>query len=500
MTDDRSRSNGVWNLASMHMSALVPSMQSVWVRCWSIWFNELVYETVFDKHGLGYKWNSWLKQVSHPEIDTMKNSTQITAAALILAATSGFAAAGSLELDRAYASELNADAGTRSVLNQGNLSNLEVSVGIRFGYSFNSRDDTSPATLGDSDTTIGFQFSEVEVALEGDVTDNMHARLSFDFGPDNSNSLGGQGTARLEDAWMDWAVNDDFTLRVGQFIPRFSAEASTSEFNMMNSYRSVTHEFLGTPSWTQGVEAHFGGDTWDFAVGFNDGPNTGSTAFNSGSEADYGFNARFDFYSDSDKDRFADQTSWRGSANGWRAGAGLMYGTYANTNPAATTAETDNLWYTVDAAYEGDGWAVRAAFYGTSIDPQAAGMISHENYGFEVGASVFVDDQWEVFGRWDSLILDNDAGAGQVIAGANQDDTQNFLAVGANYYFVPESQAAKFTFELGFALDETADIANTAGDTGVTPIGAGPGSSGFLSDAAGQNGQFMVSGTMQWLF
>ena len=429
----------------------------------------------------------------------MNNSAQMTAAALILAATTGFAAAGSLELDRAYASELKADAGTRSVLNQGNLSNLEVMVGVRFGYSYNSRDGSS---LGDSDTTIGFQFSQAEVALEGDVTDNMHARLSFDFGPNNSDSLAGAGgSATLEDAFVDWAVNDDFSLRVGQFIPGFSAEASTSEFNMMNSYRSVTHEFLGTPSWTQGIEGHFGGDTWGLAVGFNDGPNTSNSAFNSGSEADYGFNARFDFYSDSDHARFNDQTSWRGSEAGWRAGAGLMFATYGNTNPAATTAESDNFFWTIDGSYEADGWAARAAVYGSNIDPN--GGVSHSNYGVEVGGSFFFNDQWEGFARYDILILDDDAGAGQVTdadGDGNIDDTQSFIAVGANYYFVPESQAAKFTLELGFALDETADIANTAGDLGTTPIGAGPGSSGFLSDVAGQNGQFMVSGTMQWLF
>ncbi|MDF1808960.1 MAG: porin [Phycisphaerales bacterium] len=422
----------------------------------------------------------------------MNNSAQITAAALITAATTGFAAAGSLELDRAYASELKADAGTRSVLNQGNLSNLEVHVGVRFGYSFNSRDGSA---LGDSDTTMGFNFSEAEVALEGDVTDNMHARLSFDFGPDNSDSLGGEGTGHLEDAFVDWAVNDDFSLRVGQFIPSYSAEASTSEFHMMNSYRSVTHEFLGTPSWTQGVEASFGGDTWTFAVGFNDGPNTASTAFNSMSEADYGFNARFDFYSDSDHGRFADQTSWRGSENGWRAGAGLMFATYGNTNPAATTTESDNFFWTIDGAYEGDGWAVRAAFYSSNIDPNAG--TEHTNYGFELGGSFFFNDQWEGFARWDTLMLDDDTGAGQVVASG--EEVQNFVAIGANYYFVPESQAAKFTLELGMALDETADIANTAGDLGTTPIGA-PGSSGFLVDSAGENGQFMVSGTMQWLF
>jgi Phosphate-selective porin O and P len=430
----------------------------------------------------------------------MNNSAQITAAALIVAATTGFAAAGSLELDRAYASELKADAGTRSVLNENNLSNLVVSVGVRFGYSINIRDDDASGTLGDSDTTIGFQTSQAEVALEGDVTDNMHARLSFDFGPNNSDSFGGEGNAVLEDAYVDWAVNDDFTLRVGQYIPAYSAEASTTEFNMMNAYRSVTSEFLGTPSWTQGIEAHFAGDTWSFAVGFNDGPNAGSTPFNSSSEADFGINARFDIFSDSDKARFADQTSWRGSASGWRAGAGLFYSTYGNTNPAATTAETDNFWFTVDGAYEGDGWALRAAFYGTSIDPNGVGMISHENYGFEIGGSVFFSDQWEGFARFDMLLLDDDAGAGQVATGADVDDTQSFVAVGANYYFVPESHAAKFTIELGFALDQTGDITNTAGDTGVTPIGSGPGSSGYLSDVSGADGQFMVSAIMQWLF
>jgi hypothetical protein len=426
----------------------------------------------------------------------MNNSAQITAAALIAAATT-VASAGSLELDRSYASELKADAGARSVLNQGNLGNIHVSAGVQFGYSYNSRDG---AALGDDDITMGFGFNEVEVAIEGDVTDNMHARISFDFGPNDSDSTGGQGTATLEDAFVDWSVNDSFDLRVGQFVPAYSSEASTSEFNTVNAYRSVTHEFLGTPSWTQGVQATWGGETWDFSVGFNDGPNTASTAFNSPSapfpyEADYAFNARFDLYSDSNKDRFADQSSWRGSDAGWRVGAGLLYATYGETNPASSAAEFDALGYTIDGAYEGDGWSVWAAFYGTDIDFDSAGGPDYTNYGFEIGAAMFFSDQWEGFVRWDSLLLDDDTGAGQT----SGEDSFNFLALGANYYFVPESNAAKLTLELGFSFDETADITNTAGDTGVTPIG-NPGSTGFLSDAAGEDGQFMVSAVMQFLF
>ncbi|MBL4699413.1 MAG: hypothetical protein JKX70_11335 [Phycisphaerales bacterium] len=419
----------------------------------------------------------------------MNNKTQFTAAALMMAATTGFAAAGSLELDRAYAAELKADAGARSVLNQGNLGNVDVSVGVRFGYSFNTLDGN---TNSDNDTTMGFQFSEAVVAIEGDVTDNMHARISFQFGPNNSSS-GSGGTAVLEDAFVDWAVNEDFTLRVGQFIPAFSAEASTSEFNMMNSYRSVTHESLGTPSWTQGIEAQFGGETWDFSIGFNDGFNTANTAFN-GAEADFGINARFDFYSDSDKARFNDQTSWRGSASGWRAGAGVMFSSFGSTNMAAA-AETDSAAFTVDAAYEADGWAVRAAFYFTDIETSATA--DHSNMGFELGGSFFFSDQWEGFARWDTLILDDDATAGQT----TNEDTFNFIAIGANYYFVPESHAAKFTLELGVSLDETSDMTAAAvtGDMGTGVFGANS-STGFFQELAGQDGQIMVSGTMQWMF
>ena len=418
----------------------------------------------------------------------MNNKTQMTTAALFVAAASGFAAAGSLELDRSYGSELKADAGTRSVLNESNLSNIEIAVGVRFGYSYNSLDGSA---VSDDDTTMGFQFRDVEVAIEGDVTDNMHARLSFQFGSSNANFVALNGAALLEDAYIDWDVNEDFSLRVGQFIPAFSAEASTSEFNTLSAYRSVSHEYLGTPSWTQGVEAHFGGDSWGFAIGFTDGPRAQNTAFD-GAEFDYAVNARFDFFSDSDKARFDDQTSWRGSANGWRAGAGLFVAGVGRTNPSVATP-TDWLAFTVDGAYEGDGWAVRAAFYATDVDTE--GSVPHTNMGFEIGGSVFFSDQWEGFARWDMLLLDDDAGAGQTTG----EDTFNFVSIGANYYFVPESHAAKFIIELGISLDETADIVNTTGDAFVPAFG-GNSTTGFFQENAGEDGQIMISGTMQWLF
>jgi len=427
----------------------------------------------------------------------MNNSAQITAAALIAAATTA-ASAGSLELDRSYASELKADAGARSVLNQGNLGNVEVSAGVRFGYTYNDRPDDATPTLGDNDTTMGFGFSEATVAIEGDVTDNMRARISFDFGPSNTSNSGAQGTATLEDAFVDWNVNDSFDLRVGQFIPSYSGVASTSEFHMMGNFRSVSHEWLATPGWAQGIEASWGGDTWDLTVGFTDGfgnnaagNGTGNTAFNAVAEADYALNARFDIYSDSNKDRFADDTSWRGSEAGWRVGAGLYFASYGDTNPAGT--DLDDFSFTVDGAYEADGWAVRGAFY--MYENEFGATTDASNMGFELGGSMFFSDQWEGYARWDALIVDDDATAGQT----TNEDWFNFLSFGANYYFVPESHAAKLTIEVGISLDETGDLTGTAGDTGAGPLGLNS-SSGFAQDLAGEDGQFNISAMMQWLF
>lgn len=406
----------------------------------------------------------------------------------------GFATAGSLDLDRSYAAEMRADAGARSVLNSQDNA-VTVSAGVRFGYGINLRDGDA---LGDDDTTIGFGFNEVEVRVSGDITDNMRGTVSFDFGPNDGVDDDDDGDAdpatgnnvNLEDAYATWMINDGFSLQIGQYVPAFSAEASTSEFHMMNVFRSLTHEQLGTPSWTQGVQGNFGGDTWSGSLGFNDGPGSWNSPFNSDDEADYGFNARFDFFSDSDKDRFMDQTSWRGSASGWRIGAGAMYATSGETNPSVGT-DSDALFYTIDGAYEGDGWAVHAAFYGASVSPEVGD--DTDDFGFEVGGSIFFDDQWEGFARWDTIMVD-DANLSPA-----EEDTYSFLAAGVNYYFVPESHAAKLTAAVGYSFEATTGPEGVFDGDFTAPTGiTGFGQSGFLGDT--EEGEIQFNVNMQFLF
>lgn len=408
----------------------------------------------------------------------MNKLAQISA--LTLAA--GFATAGSLDLDRAYATELKSDASVRNALTT-QAGNIAVTAGTRFSYGLNFRDNDA---LGDDDTTLGFGFNDVEVRVAGQVTDNINATISFDFGPnDSSFTSGGSDTSvQLEDAYADWTVNDSFTLRVGQFVQSFSGGRAVSEYEMMNSFRSVTETVLGDTGWSQGIEAHFGGDTWAGAVGFSDGPRSANTSFDAAGEADFAFNGRFDIYSDSDKARFDDRAAWRGQSAGWRVGAGAIYATYGETNPSGT--ELDSLLYTIDGAYEADGWGVNAAFFGANVDPDAGD--SQDHFGFELGGNFFFTDQVEGFARFDMLIVDDS------ILAPGDEDTYSFLSGGINYYFVPESHAAKFVAEVGYAFEDSSALSGLP----INGTDFGSGTGGFIGDS--DSGEIFVNFLMQVMF
>ncbi|CAN0594697.1 unnamed protein product, partial [Laminaria digitata] len=177
-----------------------------------------------------------------------------------------------LSLARSY--ELtNAASEYDSLLSNYNASNIKVSAQIQARYQANFRDDASTTLANpDDDTTMGFSVRRAKVAVSGDVTDNIKGNISMAF---NRNS----GAAALEDAYADWAINDDLTLRMGQFKTQLIREENVSSKRQLASDRSATNETLNMDR-SQGIEAHFGGDSWRGAVGFTDGLNSDHTASN----------------------------------------------------------------------------------------------------------------------------------------------------------------------------------------------------------------------------
>ncbi len=399
----------------------------------------------------------------------MSTKIQQATVTLALAAVSGLAMGQSgLDLDRAYASELRSDAQTRSsLLGSNNGANINVEVMTQFRYGYNSRDEQTAGALGDDDTTMGFSTPRTQVRLSGAVEGtDMSGLIVFDFGAAEGAS---GGAATLLVAQAAWAIDDNWTVLFGQWhdpvfgSDNFAAEHTlTADKSFMNEFFEVGH--------TQGVAFVYGADSWKFIGAFDDGAeyitNSGpvaNSAFNSSGEADFGFTGRFDWLVEGTWDQFADATSFRGSNYGVKIGAGAHYQEQGNTNPSSAGFDEQTVtFWTVDVQVEGDGWNFMAEYVGHQVDttPLMGADSDFTNTGFLLQGGYFFSDQWEGFARYDVVLLDD-----ALVAAGTDDNFQN-VTVGFNYYFVPESHAAKFTLEAIFTLDDSTNMDALMGGSG----------------------------------
>tara|TARA_R110002072_G_scaffold42064_10_gene117891 strand:+ start:22933 stop:24135 length:1203 start_codon:yes stop_codon:yes gene_type:complete len=396
------------------------------------------------------------------------HASKAALAALLVSSAGAMAGSDSLRLSRSY--ELaNSAAEYNSVLNETNLSDVKVSVQIQARYQFNSRDDASTTlALPDDDTTMGFVMRRAKVGISGNVTDNIKANIKFAFSRSS-------GAAALEDANATWKINDDVSIKVGQFKSAVLREENMSSSRQLASDRSGVNETFNQ-DFSQGIELQFGGDAWRAKVGFNDGFNTDNTAFNAAAEADYGISARAELLvGDATWDQFKQFTSFRGSNAGGMIGAAIHMESRGDTNPSFTPT-TDMTTGTLDFSWVDDGWNFFAAGVWRSMD---TGVASFDDYGVIAQGGFFVSDQNEIFARYDAVLPDDDRGA--------TGDEFNSVTVGWNHYMVPESHAAKFTLDLRYYLDAT-----------TTSIVSTSDGHNLLADS--EDGQFGLTAQMQFLF
>ena len=230
--------------------------------------------------------------------------------------------------------------------------------------------------------------------------------------------------------------------------------------------KSLTNEFFQV-GYTQGVAVAYASDSFKFVGAISDGAEyignfgtAANSAFNGAGEADFAITGRFDFLIEGTWDQFADATSWRGSNYGVKIGAGLHWQTQGGSNPSAPAGspagfdERTVTFWTVDAQVEGDGWNFFAQYVGHKVDDSATVDADFTNHGFVAQGGFFFSDQWEGFARYDVIMLDD------TVYGVSTASNEDFgtITIGANYYFVPESHAAKFTIDAMFTLDESTSL------------------------------------------
>jgi len=434
----------------------------------------------------------------------MSITIQQTTVALAISALSGLAMGQSgLDLDRAYASEIRSDAQTRSsLLGASSSANLNVEVMTQFRYTANFRDEQTAGALGDSDTTVGFSTPRSQIRLSGDVEGtDISGLVVFDFGAAEHGRTSGvtSGTAELLVAQAAWSLDDNWTILFGQWHDPVMGSDNFAPEHTLAVDKSFTNTFFDV-GYTQGVAFAYGADNFKVIGAFDDGAeyigNFGTVAnspFNGSGENDFGITGRFEWLVEGTWDQFADATSWRGSNYGVKVGAGAHYQEQGNTNPsvpagapAGFTDQSVTFW-TVDVQSEGDGWNVFAQYVGHHVDQSAATNVDFTNQGFIVQGGMFFSDQWEGFARYDVIILDD------LLVAAGTDDTYQNITAGFNYYFVPESHAAKFTFDATFAIDDSTNIDALFGGVGSNDPSA-TGNLG-LSDS-----EFMLRGQLTLVF
>jgi len=390
----------------------------------------------------------------------------VAGAALSIGA-SALAQNANLDQSRAYQNELIADAGTRASLLQGGPNGGATYAGtfsiadgsgnnrLNFGgteifrYNVSSRDSGSQGDQ--NDFTIGFNAPVNRLRMWGNVWDkSLTFKIQGNWGGSSSE---GQ-SFNLEDAYAMYTWDNGFSLKWGQFRMALEREWSVEDEFQQGADRSVT-SYVFSPGYTQGIQMGYTADAFRFSAGFTDGINTGGTDFTSAAEADYAFHGRVDWkVMGADWERFNDFTSWRSAPdNALMIGGGAEFQRGGETG---FTTDVQTILYSIDAAWEGQGWNVFAAGYGAHVDPGAAGFLTVDNYGFVVQGGFFFADQVEAFARMEAIFLDKDS----AVAG---DKTMYFTSLGVNYYVSPESHAAKLTLQGSYAWNDTSALMGSGG-------------------------------------
>lgn len=342
------------------------------------------------------------------------------------------------------------------------------------------RTTTNIATEDDDDTENGFSLPRVKLGFDGTI---FSKQLEYYFRWNSGDSDGGgSGGLNLEQAWLRYQFADQWGVRLGQFIDPVFHEQLVNSDRQLAADRSLLNLIISgadesytqgvTMIWSPGEERHI-----NVEVGFTDGVNTANTSFRDfpTGPTNFGVVGRAEFVIFGNTNAYKDFTAMGNTDQGVLViGAGGDW---------TQSGDTDNLLHTVDAQWETpDGkFSLYGAYVGqyimsgagTGITGVTGGDDDNYNWGVLVQAGLMLNENWELFGRYDYTQLDDEIAAGT----GNTEDTFHEITGGVNYYF--RGHHAKFTVDLSWL-------------PGGAPAGADN-----LGILASEDDQFIVRGQFQ---
>jgi len=383
---------------------------------------------------------------------------------------------------RAVVAEVLADAdGRTSLLSAGDAGHdgkffiagdgfrLNVGGALQFRYIADIRDDNNAPA---DDFSNGFQMNDVRLNFGGTVHKDWAFFIETKFNKDS-------GDATLLDAYAAYTFANGVGLGMGQVKAPILREDMTSDMKQLAVDRAPSTDFLRHDR-VKAIWLSYAAESWRTWATFNSGADTDNTDFNALSNADYAFSGRVEFLFAGQWKQFDDFTSPKGSDFGTMLGLAAHYQGPHNT-PDPADVDVSVLLYTADIGVEGDGWNLFGSVIGRHIDADSFGGDSElDDFSFVVQGGVMVTDSWELFARYDGLMLDDDRGTSE--------DFFSFATIGANKYFA--GHAAKATFDMVYSFEKTSDL---------TGLGLLPNTDqGLLGDT--EEGEIVFRAQFQLLF
>lgn len=344
---------------------------------------------------------------------------------------------------------------------------LEIGGQLQFRYIANFGSDNSSRMYDDLEH--GFTARRTKLEFSGTVHEDWDYKIVGAF--DRTG-----GSFILEDAWVSYDLNDNWTVAWGQFKAPLLREELVSSKHQLAVERSIVNEMFNQGR-SQGIAATYSADQLKVMMSASDGAMTANTDFNDAGESDFAFTGRVEYLASGEWGAFKDFTSQQGDDFALLLGAAGHYqemtlGRSSESNDP-TDVEVTSFTYTVDASAEGDSWNAFGAFVGRYAE--AEGPVSGGNpevdgndFGFVLQGGYRISENTEVFARYDAVILDDDSGFRPGI----DEDFFQFLTIGVNHYY--HGHAVKASADVVFSLDETSPDLTSGAFTG-----------GFANDGAG---------------
>lgn len=294
------------------------------------------------------------------------------------------------------------------------------------------------------------------------------------------------GIFQLQDAWIQQQINQELSVRVGQFKLPFTREELVSSQYQLLVERSLVNisQNLGR---SQGVQLDYYTDLWSLSLAVSDAAHDQIGGFGTIAQtvpentpaltrlAEFAITGRGQWLVAGTWEQFEDFTSPPDEQFGLMLGAAGHW--QKNQFGVVSGTRDEEYWYAVtgDVSIEWGGINAFASFTWDYVDNAGIGIV--EVYGAVVQAGIYVTPKLELVGRFEY---------GRLTLDANANFSNLYLAtIGANYYI--DGHDLKLSADVGFAISH---IENTW-DADIA---------GWVADTPGHEPQVVVRTQLQLLF